>query len=769
MLGQTNTYKNITKVSELINDANYIQDDVVSDGVYAVAADGSLIDYNSADAAAIGVALVAGEHKFMIAKSDATNNGSNYNLLWTNNTSDLSLTNYNKVDGTNSFGYLPKPDGTFGGSTHLSDDFTTWTNGALSDFNGKDNTAVIAAASSEAIDMCTVLNTFNASDSFKDWYVPACGQLALMYLNMTEINAALAKIGGTALAAEIYWSSSENSSNFAWFVSFSNGFVRGYGKYNGNQVRFVRDISTFKLLKERVIELEQSIPTKVSQLENDKNYIENGDGYNSGVYIALQSGKLINPDEYDSTTETAVGVAVIDLTASFIIGLNHTDSIPWGTSDQGLYKVDISGLTNYSDSTAAATDTNGVANTNTITAIYSGTDCAAGLAKSQSITYGNNSLTGYLGSAGEWQIVLNNYEAVKSAIVTAEGNCFQATYSLCYQTSTEYDSTYAWYAYCNPNGWYLNYYSKSNSTNQYCVVPFYKIDNETTVLSKINLITTPAGSSTAPIYINSSGFITPSSTYAGGTAVTLNGYSKGGSTASFYAPTSAGTSGYVLTSTGGSTPSWAQKMPIIYKSGSFTALMGCYYNVYLNGNYTITVPSVGSSAEEINFQINTDGNSRSISFVDSNGEELTKISNEDFTALSANTRYLASVSADNVILINAGEDTIPKITLSMQITSINTSSNHLYVDGRIVASQVPSSNITLDIDLTYYSATKGASVYPYANVIFPAGTTQYQFSVSDYSYRASDYTDWTKRANDSYCSNKGFYKGMYIIDNLDLA
>jgi hypothetical protein len=115
---------------------------------------------------------------------------------------------------------------------------------ALSDFNGKANTAVIAAASSDARDMCTVLNTFNASDSHNDWYVPACGQLALMYLNMTEINAALSKIGGTALAAEYYWSSSEYSSNYAWYLNFSNGYVyyRGSKDYGSGQVRFVRDI-----------------------------------------------------------------------------------------------------------------------------------------------------------------------------------------------------------------------------------------------------------------------------------------------------------------------------------------------------------------------------------------------------------------------------------------------------------------------------------------------------------------------------------------------
>lgn len=257
---------------------NYVVDDVMpGDGVYAVAADGSLIDYNLADTTATGVALVAGEHKFMIAKSDATNDGSNYNLYWTNNTSDLSLTNYSDADGTNSYGYLPKPDGTFGGSTHLSDDFTTWTNGALSDFNGKDNTEVIAAASSHAKDMCTVLNTFNQTEQTAgrsaDWYVPACGQLALMHLNMTEINAALAKIGGTALAADYYWSSSEISSNYAWGVNFGDGFVIYRYKDGSRRVRFVRDLTTItKPLKEKVSELESQLGDINAALD----YIING-------------------------------------------------------------------------------------------------------------------------------------------------------------------------------------------------------------------------------------------------------------------------------------------------------------------------------------------------------------------------------------------------------------------------------------------------------------------------------------------------------------
>lgn len=65
------------------------------------------------------------------------------------------------------------------------------------------------------------------------------------------------------------------------------------------------------------------------------------------------------------------------------------------------------------------------------------------------------------------------------------------------------------------------------------------------------------GSTTKPVYTSAAGTFAECSTYAGGTAVTLNGSSKAGSTASFYAPTSAGTSGYYLKSNGSGAPEWA--------------------------------------------------------------------------------------------------------------------------------------------------------------------------------------------------------------------
>ena len=79
------------------------------------------------------------------------------------------------------------------------------------------------------------------------------------------------------------------------------------------------------------------------------------------------------------------------------------------------------------------------------------------------------------------------------------------------------------------------------------------------VASKLG--TADKGSTTKPIYL-AAGVPTECTTYAGGTAVTLNNASKAGSTASFYAPTAGGTANYVLIGNGTtSAPTWAEKAP----------------------------------------------------------------------------------------------------------------------------------------------------------------------------------------------------------------
>ena len=72
----------------------------------------------------------------------------------------------------------------------------------------------------------------------------------------------------------------------------------------------------------------------------------------------------------------------------------------------------------------------------------------------------------------------------------------------------------------------------------------------------------PTGYYTKTVTVGNS-FRVDGSLYAGGTAVTLNDSSKAGATASFYAPTTGGTSGYVLVGNGTtSAPTWVQTLPI---------------------------------------------------------------------------------------------------------------------------------------------------------------------------------------------------------------
>ena len=232
--------------------------------VYAVNPDFSLVDYKTATTSAVGVAVVAGEHKFMIAESDATD-GTDNKLYWGKNLGGIdidNLTNQITINGTDSYGYLPLNDGAYCSTPHISADFTTWTSYVLSEMDGKANTAAIIAAyaandvTMESLDMCAVLNTFNAatdgSNAGKhDWYIPACGQLAIMYLAKDDINAALNKIGGNALnnfAYSNYWSSSEYGMHQCWGIYFDSGETRAKkdsynsSKFNTSYVRFIRDI-----------------------------------------------------------------------------------------------------------------------------------------------------------------------------------------------------------------------------------------------------------------------------------------------------------------------------------------------------------------------------------------------------------------------------------------------------------------------------------------------------------------------------------------------
>lgn len=207
--------------------------------------DGSITDISSNDC--IGVVLQAQSHSFMICK----NYIEGYPVWGEYDTNHTNIIDYINVDGSNDHGFLRKMNGSYDGDPVLSSNVSSWTSGALSDWDGKANSEVLKGvatgvesyASYETIGHA--LNEFLASDDakgFDDWYIPSCGQLALIFMYLYEINDALYSIGGEGFVSYIHWSSSEYDHDYGWGIDLHNGVVRKDGKQVEHRLRFIRDI-----------------------------------------------------------------------------------------------------------------------------------------------------------------------------------------------------------------------------------------------------------------------------------------------------------------------------------------------------------------------------------------------------------------------------------------------------------------------------------------------------------------------------------------------
>ena len=205
-----------------------------SNGVYAVAQNGKGVTVDDADESCVAVALITANQRIMIEKMGESN-------------TDIIKAAYDADAATNTdykYFYSGSRDTDVAGITNSSS-----SDAAKQDFNGKANTAaIIATPDTDSFttyaNMGTYCTKFNEmSGTYADWYIPAAGQLYEIYTNVTDINTALTNIGGTTLStSDRYWSSSEKSSNYAWYVNFNNGSVINYDKNNSYGVRFVRDI-----------------------------------------------------------------------------------------------------------------------------------------------------------------------------------------------------------------------------------------------------------------------------------------------------------------------------------------------------------------------------------------------------------------------------------------------------------------------------------------------------------------------------------------------
>lgn len=123
---------------------------------------------------------------------------------------------------------------------------------ALNDWTGKTSTAAQIThneckTESYAPGFCASYERVNANGqglTAGKWWLPSLGELMMIYANMRKINYALSLINGaTQLAETWYWSSTEYSAAYAWYLNLYDGTAR-YTTKATNQGR-VRPVSAF--------------------------------------------------------------------------------------------------------------------------------------------------------------------------------------------------------------------------------------------------------------------------------------------------------------------------------------------------------------------------------------------------------------------------------------------------------------------------------------------------------------------------------------------
>jgi hypothetical protein len=123
---------------------------------------------------------------------------------------------------------------------------------ALDDWTGKASTAAQithseCSGASYAPGFCAAYSRVNANGqglTAGRWWLPSLGELMMIYANMRKINYALSLIeGATQLAETWYWSSTEYSAAYAWYLDLGSGGARTNAKAAG-QGR-VRAVSAF--------------------------------------------------------------------------------------------------------------------------------------------------------------------------------------------------------------------------------------------------------------------------------------------------------------------------------------------------------------------------------------------------------------------------------------------------------------------------------------------------------------------------------------------
>ena len=347
----------------------------------------------------------------------------------------------------------------------------------------------------------------------------------------------------------------------------------------------------------------------LSNVENKSSATIRGELTSSNVTTALgfTPYNATNPNGYTTNTGTVTSVKVQGsngltgsgtVTTTGTITLSHDDtSSQASSSNSGRTYIQSITLDSYGHVTGLSTATETVTNTHNTAYLYAGaSNGTANAATTNGNTYlilmdgGSATTRRKVSGSGTVSVASDasgNITITGSAHPTSLKNPNALTVKVYNGTSTSSDISYdgstsgqsvsvagtnaitGITASAASGGSTTFTLTKANGgTSTFDVTVTASVATGATTLTDASGATISKGSATKPVYF-SSGVPAEANTYAGGTAVTLNNASKAGSTASFYAPTSGGTSSQVLIGNGTtSAPVWTSISSLVPSSAT---------------------------------------------------------------------------------------------------------------------------------------------------------------------------------------------------------
>ena len=328
-------------------------------------------------------------------------------------------------------------------------------------------------------------------------YLPALGEWYIASNHIDAIKSARSLIGSVGMNALYYWSSSSGDSTraYSFYTGKLESFARGRGEACNviafspyGQLIISSNIGTRftltytnnyeKSVSKEVLQGSHSLniklgttititPQSIGNITSEPQSFTWTDSVHeasftfakdAGVYIQHVNGTLYTTDEWTSggyNNDSANGVAVLSNDSSFVVAKSYQTQKAFSGSGKT-----IDTLRRYTTVADAICDNDGYSNTDKIIIGYSGYTnngvTGAPAAEACAAYTFPNGKKGYLASAGEWKLVLDNLTVIQSALRLL-GGAIRTGYNTFYFTSTQLNNTLS--------TWSVNTYDKTLTTS----------------------------------------------------------------------------------------------------------------------------------------------------------------------------------------------------------------------------------------------------------------------------------------------------------------